>query len=301
MKRLHSNVGSTKSALQQRPKVLDPLSVNLSAHVLFYVVHRLVYIVPSGKVVIDRSTIRVDRRTAFDLIQNLVLQGLALHVGNHLRPHLTALTVEHSHDNSGSLVALIVHLEPFRAVHLLRLWADVRLVYFDRATVTAAHLEHQSTLHRFADAMQHEPCRVLADTKRLSQLITADPVLAVRDHPESGHPLIESERGILKDGADFYRELLFADVAEPNPAGLDKRVFRLITARTKDISTGPAKLYCRVKGALRIGKVGNGSGKCSRNVHKKMVRLKHMCVNRFIAAVSYTKQWYSGPRYTLTH
>ena len=40
MKWLHRNVGAAQSALEQPPEVLDPLSVNLAANVLFDVSSR---------------------------------------------------------------------------------------------------------------------------------------------------------------------------------------------------------------------------------------------------------------------
>src|ERR1700733_11476167 len=45
MKRFHGNVGSAKTAFQQRPEVFNALSVNLPTHILFDVVDRCVNVV----------------------------------------------------------------------------------------------------------------------------------------------------------------------------------------------------------------------------------------------------------------
>src|SRR5579863_6332204 len=84
-------------------------------------------------------------------------------------------------------------------VHLLRIGADERFVRFHRAT--KAKLVFARVLHRFTNPMQHEPCRLLSDANILRQFVTADSVLAVRQKPHGGKPLLQGDRGILKDGS----------------------------------------------------------------------------------------------------
>jgi hypothetical protein len=50
--------------------------------------------------------------------------------------------------------------------------------------------------------------------------VRADTVLCVAEKPHGGKPLRKRDRRILKDGADFYRELLvaFGVLAFPNAA-----------------------------------------------------------------------------------
>lgn len=69
MKRLNSNVGSAKATLQQRPEVFDALRVHFSPNVLFKVVDGLMDVLFRCKVVIARITVRIDSRTAFDLVE----------------------------------------------------------------------------------------------------------------------------------------------------------------------------------------------------------------------------------------
>ena len=42
--------------------------------------------------------------------------------------------------------------------------------------------------------MKHEPCGVLAEAERLTEFIAGDAVLAVGQHPDRAHRLIETER-----------------------------------------------------------------------------------------------------------
>jgi hypothetical protein len=59
MIRPNSNVGTARRALQQRPRVFDAVGINFTANLLIDVVHRLVNVVPSAKVlkiVVCRTT-----------------------------------------------------------------------------------------------------------------------------------------------------------------------------------------------------------------------------------------------------
>ena len=51
VKRLHGNVGSLESPLQERPEIFDSVRVNLSAHVLFRVSHDFVDVLEAQVVV----------------------------------------------------------------------------------------------------------------------------------------------------------------------------------------------------------------------------------------------------------
>jgi len=63
--------------------------------------------------------------------------------------------------------------------------------------------------------MEHEPCGLLSDSERPVNLIGANAVLAVDQHPESAKPLVERERAILENRSDLNRELASARFALP--------------------------------------------------------------------------------------
>jgi|SRR5271165_479291 len=78
VKWLNGYIGAAQPALEKTPEVLNPLSVNFSAHILFDVVDSRVYIVLRRKVIVCWESIRVDSRAPFDLIQDFIQQRLAL-------------------------------------------------------------------------------------------------------------------------------------------------------------------------------------------------------------------------------
>ena len=68
----------------------------------------------------------------------------------------------------------------------------------------------------------------MRDSQIAGDFTGANAVLAVCNQPDGSHPLVQRQRGILKDGSDFDRELaqrVTVD-ASPDSAGSDEmRVF----------------------------------------------------------------------------
>lgn len=85
-----SNVGSAQSALDQRPEVVQALSVNLPFDVLDSVIHDFVNEI-LVQVLIADSGIGVDLAPILDVLEDFVLQGLALDVWNDRRANLPQL------------------------------------------------------------------------------------------------------------------------------------------------------------------------------------------------------------------
>ena len=93
-------------------------------------------------------------------------------------------------------------------VHVLRFAADESLIYFDSAATFAAisnlGLDNESAIREcLAKPMQHEPSRLLGYTQVAAKFIRTDTVLAVRQKPQSGEPLLQRNRGILEDGPNL--------------------------------------------------------------------------------------------------
>src|SRR6185503_18178306 len=65
----------------------------------------------------------------------------------------------------------------------------------------------RSSLHSKANSVDHEPRRFLRDTERPVNVVRANAVFAIDDHPNGSQPLVQTERRILEDGADFNGEL----------------------------------------------------------------------------------------------
>ena len=89
-------------------------------------------------------------------------------------------------------------------VHVPRLSADESFVYFDFAAELRAE---EIILHRKANSLKHEPCRLLGNSHVFSNLVTAHAVLAVGEHPRCRKPFIQRNRAVLIDRSDFDGEL----------------------------------------------------------------------------------------------
>lgn len=138
---------------------------------------------------------------------------------------------------------------------VLRLAADVGFIDFDRSAITSAHLRKRTALHRFANAMEHEPCGLLSHSNSAMKFIARDAVLATANHPDSGHPLIEADRRILKNRPNLDGELLLAAVAEPEFPRFHKRVGIRAATRACNLVVRPAEKLRILKSAFRVSEV----------------------------------------------
>src|ERR1035441_10626165 len=260
MERFHSNVGSTQSPLEQTPEVFQPVRMDAALYVGFGMVHNVMdkAIV---QLVVAYSVIGVDGRTVAHIVQNFILQSLALHVRYNLGADLSHVAVKNTLHNrladEHSACVLLLNAKPTAPVHILRQSTNECFIGFQFAARTASHLAASklAPLHNFTDALKHEPCRLLMNANRLSKFVTADPVLAVCQHPKRCHPLVQRDWRIFHDSLDLYGKLLLAVVAEPDSPRLDERMLRAIAARTGNLALRPAQLDRVVKGPLRIGEV----------------------------------------------
>src|SRR5687767_6186057 len=62
-------------------------------------------------------------------------------------------------------------------------------------------------MQREAQPVRHEPRGLLGDANGPSNLARTDAVLCVHQQPQSGQPLVKSERRIFKDSPGLEREL----------------------------------------------------------------------------------------------
>jgi hypothetical protein len=76
--------------------------------------------------------------------------------------------------------------------------------------------------------MQNKPCGLLSDSERSAYFVATDSIAAVYEHPKRGKPLVQRDRGILKDGPELHRELFVAVFTLP--AALRLEVIMLFVA-----------------------------------------------------------------------
>jgi hypothetical protein len=91
-------------------------------------------------------------------------------------------------------------------------------------------------------------------------LVAADSVLAVGDHPHSHQPLIEADRRVFKDCSDLDGELAFGmpSLALPYPASW--KVFGIGTSagRANYVTIGPALSHEEGHAVVGVCEVGDG-------------------------------------------
>jgi hypothetical protein len=87
------------------------------------------------------------------------------------------------------------------SVHVSRFTADESFIHFD---VTGQFPAVAFILQRQANPMQHEPRSLLSNSQRAVKLPRANPVSVVRNHPNSGKPLIKTDRRILEHSTGLY-------------------------------------------------------------------------------------------------
>lgn len=268
MKRFDANVGSRNAALEKAPEVLKAIRVNSPVNILHGVIHNLVGIV-SGQSLVRTERIRVQRRSCFDVLADFRLQSVLLAVRYDRGANLPA-ALQDSH-NSGLVLRASTSdaAFTFTNVHVPSLAADEGLVYFNFSTTAVAtkFLAEKVILQSQAETLQHKPCRLLGNSQSAVDFHAAHTILTIHQHPESGHPLIESQRGVLENGSQLKSELLLAGVAEPDAASLDKRVLFGAATWTGHFTIRPAKALGVVESALRITEVNDCFLQCFRSVH----------------------------------
>ena len=204
-----AHVGSLESALEETPKVFESVGVDLSVNVAFGVVHDFVHESFFAQPLVGHERIGVDRASRLDVGFDVSMQAMLATVADDSRPNLTA-PFEHA-DDCGLVFGASLSDPAFAliGVHEASSAADEGFVYLDFAA-RAAHLDERTSLHRKANPVQHEPCRLLSDAEGACHFVGTDSILAVRNHPNGDEPLVERQRGIFHDGPDLRGELPMA-------------------------------------------------------------------------------------------
>ena len=91
------------------------------------------------------------------------------------------------------------------------------------------------------------------------KLVTANPVLTIGNQPHRRKPLVEAQRGILKNGSNLERELGFRMLGIAFP---DAGLFQIsdllgATTRATDLTVRPAHHGHELVAVLTLGKVYN--------------------------------------------
>lgn len=258
-----TDIGAFQLTLKETPEVFESVGVNLSVNVSLRMVDNLVLESLSLESLIGHERIGVDRAPCFDVSADVGLQRVLLAIANYSGADLSA-TLQHSHDSgfvfgaSFSNPALV-----FVGVHESGSTANESFVYFDFAP-RPTHFKKGTILHGETNPMEHEPCGLLSDAKSAANLVRANTVFAVRNHPNSDEPLVERERGILKNSSHFAGELLASvfPFAFPHPASRDESNIIAATSGAFD-AIRPTARHDEVEAVVRVGEVNDGLLECS--------------------------------------
>src|SRR5438270_11182736 len=255
MERFNGNVCAFQPALYEAPKVFESVRVNFSADVSFGMVNDLMNVIlvqsPIAVAIIGR-----EMRATFDVISDNGVKGWAFTIRDNQRSNFS-LTLQDARD-----YGFVRHtLSKSRqagfcfpvSVHEAGLTADESLIYFD----VPLQFSRVRLMESQAKSLQHEPCGLLCDSQSAMNFQAADSVLAVNQHPESSHPLVEGDWRIFHNRSNLDGELLFAVIAEPDAASLNEGMFRSFAARASYFPVRPAQSNGIVERPLRIGEINN--------------------------------------------
>jgi len=260
MERFDANVGAFQAALEKRPKVLKAVRVYLPIYISVRVVDDLVSVVRS-KPEVSTPFISGQLRAGFDVLTDHSLHICALTVRDNFSADLAA-TLKDSDNDCLSTWATLHNFRPLALVHEPGLTADERFIHFD---VPGQFSLKASGLHCFANAMHHEPCRLLGNSDGPVNLIRRNSVLCRRNDPNRSKPLVQAQRRVLKNRARLCGELPFRMMAPTLPLVLifEERHVSATTDGT-DNTIRPEMLDHVIQAVVLVSKIQDRFLKCLR-------------------------------------
>ena len=207
MERFDTNVSALQAALKKRPEILKSVCVDLPIHVRHSMVDNLV---PKSLVIeslIGHKIVGINRTALFHVRKDFWLKMMSAATGNDGCTYFFCLAVEDSDNwHLASDATASDQTATASLVHVACGTADECFVHFYFMPATAKFHEG-FFLHCQTDAMQHEPCGLLGDAEIAGNLIRANAILAVCNHPYGNKPFVERDWRILENSSDFRAEL----------------------------------------------------------------------------------------------
>jgi len=257
MERFDANIGALQSALEQTPEVFHAVSVDLPVHILERMVDYLVLVALMLQSLIGQERICKEFAARLDVLADMALQICLAAIGDHGSTYLTATFQQSDYryfvfgSGFGYPATVLV------AVHEASRPTNEGFVYFDFGSApTKFHFG--IGLQCEAQALEHEPCRLLSHADSAVNLPRANAVLAVGEHPHCGKPILQADSGVLEDGPYLYGELALrmASLALPDAARRHVGDILRATGRACDAIL-PAPRYKECNAVFRIGEVLN--------------------------------------------
>jgi hypothetical protein len=254
----HADVRALKLSLHQAPEVLHRVRMNIAVCVLYGVIHNRVPILRI-KPVVRLQSVTEESATRLYVLLNVLVKFMLPAIRNSEGEDLAAAL--HHSQSDGLILAPRAgnNLLTACAVHIARFAADERFIYFDFARQFRSGL----ILHRFANAVKHEPSGLLGQSEVARDFVAAHTILAVGNKPHSREPLAQRDRRFIEDRTDFNGELFpaFRSAALPNSARLEEHRFLCLAVRALQ-AIGPALARKIVQSVVGIVEVNNRFGQC---------------------------------------
>jgi hypothetical protein len=283
MKRLYRNIRSMQPALYERPKVFHRVGMNFAMDVFNGMIDYLM-LKMHVEADIRPERIRVKSGASFNVLVNQVMHVAFLPLRDNLCANFSA-TFHESDYYRLVFIYRTCHSCAAILMHVPCLAADKRFVHFNTAPTPAELGCVERVLQSKPKALKHKPCRLLRNTQRAVNLHARDAVLAVAEHPESGHPLVHAKRRILEDRSDFDRELLVATTAEKETplSALDWIVLVRLATGAGDLAIRPTEFAGIFVATIRVAEVNDGFLQSLWRFHDSNVRQLFACVKYIFA------------------
>jgi len=157
-----------------------------------------------------------------------------------------------------------------------RVSAPIGLVGFNDLAASA-HRFIGAGFHRLADAVRHEPSRLVRDADGAVQLMGAHALLGGAKQVRRQHPLMERNLGILKDRADRNGELATAVATEVKARAVRLAVQGAIALGAATVrayrAVRPADVLKVLAGGFVVVESGGGKGRISHDCSPVMAEL----------------------------
>src|ERR1700688_2730023 len=120
MKRLYSNVGSTKPALEQRPEVFHSIHMHAATDVGFGLIDHFMHEAPVHSGRVSNGLIGIDLAAILHVFKNETLQSFPRDVRHNIGANLTEIAVKNAlHDGFVLVRARAFYLQAAILVHVL--------------------------------------------------------------------------------------------------------------------------------------------------------------------------------------
>lgn len=263
MERFDTDICAVDATLQEAPKVLNTVCVYATINILHGRVYYLMRVLACQSALREQF-IGVEGRTRLDMLLDFAVKCLPCPVRNDLSANLSA-ALKNSHHCGFVFAACASDTALFNIkVHIASLTAYESFVSL---TLAAHLLGERASLHSKANTLEHEPRGFLSDANGAMDFIRTNAVFAIRNHPNCGKPLVQTERRIFENGSDLDAELAFCMGALALPLLLvgKKRHIGSATSRANN-SIGPSAGCQIVKTVISISKVNDCLLQCLRGI-----------------------------------